>query len=194
MSHFSAVLDTNVLYGAYLRDILLDFAAAGFFNPRWSDQITTELVQALLRKFPDSLAKQESTITALNAIFPDARIAGYEQLIDNLHDTDTKDRHVLAAALAGKADAIVTFNLKDFPARMESKYGVKLLHPDDCLSLLVNADHAFALEVMGESLARYKRPELNAREYLAIFQKAGCPGFAEYIALNLGEVDAIARK
>ena len=46
--------------------------------------------------------------------FPDARVTGYKQLIGSMTN-DPKDRHVLAAAVAGRADTLVTENLKDFP-------------------------------------------------------------------------------
>ena len=48
------------------------------------------------------------------AYFPDARVTSYEELIGSMTN-HPKDRHVLAAAVAGRADMLVTENLKDFP-------------------------------------------------------------------------------
>ena len=48
------------------------------------------------------------------AYFPDARVTSYEELIGSMTN-HPKDRHVLAAAVAGRADVLVTENLKDFP-------------------------------------------------------------------------------
>ena len=45
----------------------------------------------------------------------DAKVTGFEPMIDTLELPDLNDRHVLAAAIRCNADAIVTFNLKDFP-------------------------------------------------------------------------------
>ncbi len=42
--------------------------------------------------------------------------AGYEPLGERIHLPDPNDRHVLAVAITGRADVIVTKNLKDFPA------------------------------------------------------------------------------
>ena len=39
--------------------------------------------------------------------------------------------HVLAAAIHSSADAIVTFNLKDFPKQELGKYNIEAIHPDD---------------------------------------------------------------
>lgn len=46
---------------------------------------------------------------------------------------DEKDRHVLAAAIRGQVDLIVTFNLKDFREEHISQWGIKAMHPQDYL-------------------------------------------------------------
>lgn len=48
--------------------------------------------------------------------FPDATINGWEELESSLTLPDPDDRHLVAAAIRGRADAIVTANLSDFPA------------------------------------------------------------------------------
>ena len=48
--------------------------------------------------------------------FPSAIVTGYESLIERLDLPDPQDRPVLAAAVRGGADVIVTQNLRDFPA------------------------------------------------------------------------------
>ena len=45
----------------------------------------------------------------------DSLVTGYEPLIASLTLPDPDDRHVLAAAIAGRCDVIVTQNLKHFP-------------------------------------------------------------------------------
>jgi hypothetical protein len=47
----------------------------------------------------------------------DALVTGYEDLIPGLHLPDPNDRHVLAAAIRGQADVIVTMNLRDLPLK-----------------------------------------------------------------------------
>jgi Uma2 family endonuclease len=51
----------------------------------------------------------------MNSHVRDCIVEKYEYLIPTLTLPDPNDRHVLAAAIVGSADVIVTFNLKDFP-------------------------------------------------------------------------------
>lgn len=110
---YSAVLDTCTLYPAYLRDTLLRCAARDLFRPLWSADILDELDRNLSDLIGAPLAARIRNL--LGQHFPDSIVTGYKPLIDAM-TTDPKDRHVLAAAVRGNADAVVTFNLKDFPA------------------------------------------------------------------------------
>lgn len=64
--------------------------------------------------------------------FPDARVSGYESLIPSLTN-DGKDRHVLAAAIVGRADVIVTNNIKDFPEESCAPYNIDVQGADQFL-------------------------------------------------------------
>ena len=59
MSKQRAVLDANVLYGGFLRDLLLSVFAAGLYEAKWTEEITAEWVRHLL--------KNRSTVTAENS-------------------------------------------------------------------------------------------------------------------------------
>jgi hypothetical protein len=47
-----------------------------------------------------------------------------------------KDRHVLAAAVASDAQAVITMNLRDFPAASTEPYGIEAQHPDEFLMVM----------------------------------------------------------
>ena len=57
----------------------------------------------------------ERTRAVMDGNFPDAVVTGYEAIAARLDLPDPGDRHVLAAAIRGQADVIVTGNLRDFP-------------------------------------------------------------------------------
>jgi len=53
---------------------------------------------------------------------------------------DPKDMHVLAAAIHGGAEVILTFNLKDFPEKALSPWHMEAKHPQDYLETLYDID------------------------------------------------------
>ena len=134
---YLAVLDTCVLAPMPLCDTLLRLGEApGLYVPKWSDDILRELRSTLLR-MGYSKAQAERRISAMEGAFEDANIRGYQQLIASMTN-DSKDRHVLAAAVYGGAHAIVTANSRHFPLQCLKPYGVDLWTPDD---FLINQFH-----------------------------------------------------
>jgi len=98
-SHFTVVLDANVLYPAPLRDFLLELAVAGLFRARWTEEITDEWVRNLLAKREDLDKSQlKYTVEKMAEAVPGCLIADYKPIVDGLSLPDENDRHVLAAA------------------------------------------------------------------------------------------------
>lgn len=75
-------------------------------------------------------AKLERTRQLMDQATLDSIVTGYESLIPALVLPDSDDRHVLAAAIVGRCDVIVTDNLKHFPEEELSLYGLDAQHPD----------------------------------------------------------------
>ena len=111
---FTAILDACVLYRAPLRDLLIRLARTNLFRARWSDQVHNEWTRNLLLKRPDLEGKLERTRDLINEAVDDCLVEGYETVIPSLALPVPDDGHVLAAAIVGRADVIVTCNLKDF--------------------------------------------------------------------------------
>lgn len=137
----TALLDANVLYPAPLRDLLMHLAVAHAFRARWSEQIHDEWIRNLLKNRIDIAATSlAATRAMMNSALPDAMVRGHEPLIPTLILPDEDDRHVLAAAIWGDADVIVTFNLKDFPAQTLDSYGLIAQPPDAFICGLMDID------------------------------------------------------
>ena len=119
---FSAVLDACVLIPSVLRDILLEIAVRQIYRPLWSEKIEEEVERNILRlhALRDKDAEESRGYVRrlrrkMNEHLPDARVQDWETLLPSVPTMqDPDDRHVVAAALMGRADVIVTFNLKDF--------------------------------------------------------------------------------
>lgn len=119
---FSALLDTCVLVPSRARDVLLEIASAGAYRPLWSTAILAELdrtLRLLIAKRGASTEETDAYLTRLfrqmETAFPDALVTDWESLTETIQLPDPDDRHVVAAARAGRADVIVTDNLADFP-------------------------------------------------------------------------------
>ncbi|MDQ2641737.1 MAG: PIN domain-containing protein [Pseudomonadota bacterium] len=119
MSNFAAVLDANVLNSYPLTCVLLELAEARLCRPIWSTDIHNEWITAVLEKRPEiPRAALERRRDAMDEALPDACVGGYNRLIPALELPDPDDRHVFAAAIRAKAQVIVTFNERDFPAQV----------------------------------------------------------------------------
>ncbi|MDH4185381.1 MAG: PIN domain-containing protein [Nitrospira sp.] len=139
MATFTALYDACVLYPAPLRDLLMQLALIDLFRAKWSHMIHDEWIHAILKNRPDLTAKNLSrTRELMDANVRDCLVENFEDLIPALHLPDPKDRHVLAAAIRGRADVIVTYNLKDFPDKDLAKYGIAAQHPDEFLTHLLD--------------------------------------------------------
>ena len=149
---YTAVLDACVLYPAPLRDLLISLAADGLYGARWTGEIQDEWIRNLLAKRPD-LDEQKLLHSAslMTLAIEDGLIHNYQYLIPTLDLPDPDDRHVLAAAIVGHADAIVTFNLKDFPDAKVSEHEIEILHPDDFCIAQYDLDPIRVLRVIKAS-------------------------------------------
>ena len=135
MSHYTALLDANVLYPAPMRDVFMQLAVADLFKAKWSEDIHREWIEALMRNKPHrDRAALKRTQGLMNHATRDSLVTGYKALIPSLELPDPNDCHVLAAAIVGRCDVIVTQNLKDFPEEALEPYGIETLHPDGFLS------------------------------------------------------------
>ena len=52
MSHYTALIDANVLYLAPLRDLLMQLAVTDMFRAKWTADIHREWIDALLENEP----------------------------------------------------------------------------------------------------------------------------------------------
>lgn len=169
---FAALLDTSVLWPSLQRDFLLSLAIEGLFRPLWSSAILDELryheAQKLARRGHDHAAadaRAKHLVERMNSAFEDAVVTGWESLAGTFGLPDADDEHVVAAALIGRADVIVTSNAKDFPPERIPE-SVTVLSPAQFAADTVAGSPDIARQAVTAMSSRFVRPSSTVDEIL----------------------------
>jgi len=174
VANFTAFYDANVLYGSTLRNFLMHLALTGLCRAKWSLAVHEEWMKALLRNRPDlTREKLERTRTLMDKHAEDALVTGYEDLIEGLCLPDPDDRHVLAAAIRGRADVIVTQNIRDFPVEVLEPFGIEAQHPDEFIVHLLDLSPGLVLVAAQRHRQSLKNPAKTIEEYLEMLEREG---------------------
>ena len=174
---FTALLDANVLVPISLADTVLRAAEKEIYLPRWSKAILGETDRALRRVRPDlPESRVRARLTAMNDRFPEACVEHFEGLVPTIHLPDANDRHVLAAAVVGHADVIVTRNLKDFPPEDLAPWNLETVDPDTFLRDMLDLLPDIMVKVIIEQAADKQHPAQGIDDVLISLERAGVPG------------------
>lgn len=173
-SNFTAIYDACVLYPAPLRDLLMQLALTDLFRARWTDQIHDEWIRNVLKNRSNlTLEQLTRTKELMNSHVRDCLVTNYEYLIPHLQLPDPDDCHVLAAAIKGDADVLVTTNLSDFPQSILDQHDIKAQHPDDFISDLLNLKASKVVAAVKTCHQRLKKPSKSFDEYMEILLRQG---------------------
>ena len=127
------LIDACVLYPTVLREIVLGLAATGAFTPLWSPRILEEWARAAAKLGAGEETVARGEIALVRARWPEAEVTVDPATEARLWLPDPADVHVLAAAIDGKADVLLTLNTRDFPRRTMDEGAILLRHPDEFL-------------------------------------------------------------
>lgn len=176
----TALLDACVLYPIAMTDALLSLATAGFFAAKWTTLIEREWIAALERQRPDLTGRLDIRRDSMREAIPDWEVpeAAWGRLTASLSLPDPADRHVLAAAIAGQADFIVTSNLRHFPASLLSEFGIEAMDPDSFVVSQWDLDPANAISAFRKMRARRRSPSAGAKEFADALARGGLPATA----------------
>ena len=176
MATLIAFYDANVLYPAELRNFLMHLALTGLFRAKWSNAVHEEWITNLLKNRPDiTRQKLERTRRLMDKAALDALVEGYEHLIPTLSLPDENDRHVLAAAIEGEAQVIVTMNMKDFPDEVLQRYEMEAQHPDEFILHLIDLAPDAVMDAAETHRQSLKNPPKSVEEFLASLETQGLP-------------------
>jgi hypothetical protein len=175
-ARYTAILDANVMFPVNVFDILAQFCIEGLFTAKWTQDIDDEWTRNLLESRADLTQDQVFRRRDRQRIaLPDWEVEKekYQSLIEAIYLPDLNDRHVLAAAIAGHADSIVTFNIKDFPNQALDQYDIEAIHPDDFICHQLDLMPYQALTAIKHIRSRLKNPPYTADDLLDSYKRSG---------------------
>ncbi len=174
-SRHTAFLDANVLYSPAIRDICMELALANMYRAKWSADVHREWVEAVLKNRPElSRINLERSRDLMDRSLPGAMVIGYEHLIEEIQiERDPNDRHVVAAAIVGRCDVIVTNDFSHFPCDMLDAFNLEKERPDDFLSNLLDLEPGTFCSAIRTARVGKKNPPYTVEEYLSNLTQHG---------------------
>ncbi len=182
MAIYAAVLDACVLGPISLADTLLRAAEKQLFRPVWSARILDETrlaIGAVHNELSTDLIDRR--IWHMNETFDGALVENFAMIEAGLALPDQNDNHVLAAALRGHCQAIVTANLRDFPADYLESMDIEAISPDDFLLNQLDLATRPVLDCIWEQAEATRNPKRSIEEVLVSLSRAGAPNFADEV-------------
>ena len=180
------LLDANVIFPTVMREMLLGVAARGLFQPRWSARITEEWCRAAAKVGPGAEAQARGEAALLAVRWPDAEVPDRPGLAHRLWLPDPNDIHVLASAISGHCDGIVTANAKDFPRNVLAEEGLFRADPDQFLIGFEKARPEEVADVARGVLGEARRLSGEPWTIRALMRKARLPRLGKALEARLG--------
>lgn len=174
-NRYTALLDANVLYSVAISDALMEVAATGIYAAKWSQYIDLEWVRSLAQNKGRPEIDFHTRRDLMHDACPDWEVSeeAWRLIERSLELPDANDRHVLAAAIAGHADSIVTINIKDFPASVLDPLGITVLHPDEFLLQQLELAPLVVLPAFKVMRARLKNPAFTPEKFVDAIERNG---------------------
>ena len=180
---FVVVLDACVLFPASLRDTLLRAANARLYRLQLTEEILEEVRRNLANKgLPKANAQR--IYDTIRHQFSEAFITSYQPFISAM-PINEKDRHVLAAAVASRAQVIVTQNLKDFPQALLAPFEIEAQSSDDFLTHLYELEPIAMLHIIAEQAGELRNPPKTIPELLDTLQQH-VPNLVRLVRQDMG--------
>ncbi len=182
-ARYTAVLDACVLYQLAIADSLMSIAVTGLFAAKWTTKIEEEWIGSLENDRPDLKGRLSSRRDDMREAVPDWEIseAAWISIAGSLKLPDPNDVHVLAAAIAGHADCIVTRNHQDFPGSILAAHGINVIDPDQFIVNQWDLENVPVMVAFKGMRARRKKPTENVEDFARTLERNGLPVTAQKI-------------
>ncbi|MES2889800.1 MAG: PIN domain-containing protein [Pseudomonadota bacterium] len=178
---YTVLLDACVLYPRTMPDALMSLAAVNLFAAKWTEKIEHEWMSNLEINKPQIAHRLTERRDAMRRVAKDREVptSAWRPLVQGLVLPDPDDRHVLAAAIAGHVDCIVTVNLKDFPDEVLEPHGLEAVHPDQFIINQWDLDELVVLAAFKRMRSRWNNPAVTPEGFAQAVERGGLPWTAQ---------------
>lgn len=187
------LIDANVFFAPRMRDLVMHLHAAELINVQWTPEIESEWTRNVVKKQDADAEGIQDCLRGMRDAVPGWEVTGYRKHIDRFEAVDAKDRHVAAAAYKlslddwpGQPVALVTKNVKDFPAKAFEGTQVTRFALGTYVDALYTAEPDGVIKVAESCRKKLKRPPLDKEPYVAVLLSHGCAGLANALAQAWG--------
>ena len=137
-----------------------------------------EMSKALRTKLGRTVSEVEYRRKQMNIAFPEAIVSVPPELLRTVECIpDKDDRHVLAAAVMARANAIITQNTRHFPKECINKYGVLCQTADDFLVHQYHLSEQLVLDKLDDQGAGISQD----RAFVISSLRNSVPGFVKLV-------------
>lgn len=180
--------DADVLYSATLRAWLFNLSTGGYegeHSPAFDLLVTEAVIAESVSRWHDNNPRANGIITtrmAENLRTVATVVRDYDASIP-FPGEDDGDIHVHAAAIAGQAGYLITFDrgFHDLPDDVKDELPYEIYHPDDFLMLASRQSTERLREITRSTVARYASKDGGDSKIVAKLINAGVPRFAEAV-------------
>ena len=182
-------VDTNVLFPFSVMEVMLALTEDSVHEVLWTRALLAEWERVIVREQRRSAASAAAITAAIREYFADSEVPerAYAHLIRQMPGNDSDDRVHMAAAIAGGAEVIVTWNQADFPAEALTAHGVAVRTPDEYLCELLHAWPDEVLDTVVRLAGEKRRPPMTPIDLINLLAKAGVPTFAQRLLNKLAD-------
>lgn len=180
-------VDTNVLFPFSVMDVMLALTEDSVHDVLWTQALLAEWERVIVREQRRSAASAVAITAAIRESFPDSEVpeSAYTHLIAQMPGDDPDDRVHMAAAIAGGAETIVTWNQADFPAEPLAAHRIQVRGPDEYLCDLLDTWPEEVAGTVVRLAGEKRRPPMTPTDLTNLLAKAGVPAFAERLQTRL---------
>ena len=118
-------------------------------------------------------------IEKINSAFPNSLQIDLKSPIIPYGCKDENDEHVFHTAISSLSEAIITFDIFDFPDNANEKFGVEILTPDDFLSRIYEINKEKILKIIDLKIALYSSPSMDFSLYCEVMDRLNCQNFSK---------------